>query len=93
MEKPLENPGPLCRPTMQPGDRRFPSLDAGWAESAKAGRGREDAQSEASEWELREREERDKERRQRDAEMGAEERLVFFTFLKCVDGQRGYCGG
>jgi len=39
----------------------------------------EDAQGEASEWELREREERDEERRQRDAEMGAEERLVFFS--------------
>jgi len=38
----------------------------------------EDAQSEASEWELREREGRDEERRQRDAEIGAEERLVFF---------------
>ena len=40
----------------------------------------EDAQSEASEWELREREERDEERRQRDEAMGAEEeRLLFFS--------------
>jgi len=40
----------------------------------------DDARSETSEWELREREERDEERRQRDAAMGAEEeRLLFFT--------------
>ena len=41
--------------------------------------GEEDAQSEASEWELREREERDEERRERDEALGAEEeRLAFF---------------
>ena len=39
----------------------------------------EDAKSEASEWELREREERDEERRRRDEAMGEEEeRLLFF---------------
>ena len=89
VEEPVENPGPLRGPALQPGDPRFPSLDAGWAESAKAGRGREDAQSEASEWELREREERDEERRLRDAAMGEEaERLLFFPlpFLSASTG-------
>jgi len=39
----------------------------------------EDAQSEVSEWELREREERNEERRQRDTAMEEEvERLLFF---------------
>ena len=50
----------------------------------------EDAQSEASEWELREREERDEERRIRDAEMGEEEeRLGFFPvpFLSASTGR------
>ena len=49
----------------------------------------EDAQSEASEWELRECEERDEERRQWDAAMGEEaERLLFFPlpFLSASTG-------
>ena len=49
----------------------------------------EDAQSEASEWDLREREERNEERRQRDAAMGEEaERLLFFPlpFLSASTG-------
>ena len=53
----------------------------------------EDAQSEASEWELREREERDEERRIRDAEMGEEEeRLGFFSvpFLSASTGREDF---
>ena len=49
----------------------------------------EDAQSEASEWGLREREERDEERRQWDVAMGEEaERLLFFPvpFLSASTG-------
>lgn len=49
--------------------RRLISGIRGGKESSSPG---EDAQSEVSEWEMREREERDEETRRRDAEMGAE---------------------
>ena len=61
MEKPVENPGPTRRQEVQPGGARFPHFNRRWEDSAGCGR-RDDAGSEASEWELWERRERGEDR-------------------------------
>jgi len=77
VEEPVEDLGALRRQEVQPGGTRFPHVGRRWGDSAGRGRGSRRG-SEASEWELRECQEREDERRCEAEVLGTGKELPLF---------------